>query len=617
MNHSGITTGCALCHSNGSTFANVVPVAPPATHVPTSQPCELCHSPAKFNNFSGGAMNHTGITSGCANCHASGKSFYGVTIVTPPGTHIPVGTAACEGCHAPAKFANFGGTAMNHAPVAGTACATCHEAGRSYFGVTIVTRPTLAKDPSHPQTGECGNCHTSTVSFAAGITTMPSNHIPTSQPCALCHTTPGNYAVATMNHSGITTGCAVCHSSGSTFANVVPVSPPATHVPTSQPCELCHSPAKFNNFSGGTMNHAGITSGCANCHAAGKSFFGITIVTPPAKHIPIGSAACETCHAPAKFTNFSGTAMNHTPVASTSCATCHASGLTFFGVTIVTLPTSGHIPNPSSLDCKGCHTSTTTFKTWTMDHTGISTNCTSCHGGQFPGVKSKPSDHPKTTADCSQCHTTKSFGGKIGALSIKPKTAPRAAAPARTPAQATATPPATVPGASPRARGAVHSGVMPGSCATCHNGSSAPARPARHLATILSCDACHRTTAWTPATYTHTGAAAGSCATCHNRTNAVGKPGNHFVTMLSCDNCHRTTSWRPSIPYRHLSALYPTNHPPVGTCATCHVGNTEMVTWRYPNLKPNCGACHGPDFRGGTPRSAPPPARVGPASRGQ
>ena len=618
MNHTGITNGCALCHSTGSSFANVVPVAPPATHLPTSQPCELCHSPAKFNNFSGGAMNHSGISSGCANCHATGKSFYGVTIVTPPGTHIPVGTAACEGCHAPAKFTSFGGTPMNHAPVAGTLCATCHETGRSYFGVTIVTRPTLAQDANHPQSGDCGGCHTSTTSFTTGITTMPSNHIPTSQPCALCHTTPGNYAVATMNHTGITSGCTTCHASGSSFANVVPVAPPATHVPTSQPCELCHSATKFTNFSGGTMNHAGITSGCANCHAAGKSFFGVTIVTPPATHIPIGGAACETCHAAAKFTNFSGTAMNHTPVASTTCATCHASGKSFFGVTIVTLPTTGHIPNPTSLDCKGCHTSTTSFKTWTMNHTGITTNCTQCHGGQYAGVRSKPNDHPPTTQDCSVCHNTSKFdGGRAVATAKAAKSATtlaarRGTAPVVSVVQGNAAAPAVGAGATSRVRGAsVHASVMPGSCATCHNGTAAPGRPARHLATLASCDSCHRTTAWVPANYTHTGVAAGSCATCHNGSGARAKPAGHFVTMRSCDSCHRTTSWRPLLPYQHLSPLYPTNHPPVGACAVCHVGNSEMVTWRYPNLKPGCGGCHGPNFRAGTPSVTALPPRTG------
>jgi hypothetical protein len=45
------------------------------------------------------------------------------------------------------------------------------------------------------------------------------------------------------------------------------------------------------------------SSGCASCHAAGKNFFGVTVVTPPATHVPFGAAACESCHAQAQFGN--------------------------------------------------------------------------------------------------------------------------------------------------------------------------------------------------------------------------------------------------------------------------------------------------------------------------
>ncbi len=362
MNHVGIASGCAACHAGGLSFTGVVPVSPPPTHIPTSQPCELCHSPAKFTTFAGGTMTHAGIASGCASCHAVGKSFLGVSVVTPPATHVPVGTATCESCHAAAMFTSFGGTQMNHTPVAGVPCATCHESGKSFSGVTIVTRPTAAQDPNHPPTGECGSCHTSTVSFSAGVTAQPSNHIPTSQPCALCHLTPGNYSVATMNHAGISAGCATCHSTGLTFANVIPVAPPPSHLPISQPCEVCHSPGKFTNFAGTTMNHAGISSGCDSCHAIGKSYFGVTIVTPPATHIPFGGSACESCHAPAAFTNFGGTAMNHSAVGGIACATCHETGKSFYGVIIVTRPTPAQDKShPQTGDCGSCHSSTTSF----------------------------------------------------------------------------------------------------------------------------------------------------------------------------------------------------------------------------------------------------------------
>ena len=429
-----------------------------------------------------------------------------------------------------------------------------------------------------------------------------------------------------MNHTGITSGCATCHASGSSFANVVPVAPPPTHVPTSQPCELCHSPTKFNNFGGGTMNHAGITSGCANCHASGKSFYGVTIVTPPATHIPTGSAACETCHAPAKFTNFSGTAMNHAPVASTTCATCHANGKSFFGVTIVTLPSTGHIPNPSSLDCKGCHTSTTTFKTWTMNHSGISTNCSSCHDGQFPGVKSKPKRSPED--DRGLLAVPRHLLVQQGRVGDRVEEGSAGRCERRWPHGAERirwrrwcrdrpAAPSVGAGTPSRGRAANHASVMPGGCATCHNGTTASGRPARHLATLVSCDSCHRTTAWVPANYTHTGVAAGSCATCHNGSGAKNKPAGHFVTMRSCDSCHRTTSWRPLLAYQHMSPIYPVNHPAVSACAVCHLGNSELVTWRYPNLKPGCGGCHGPNFREGASSTTPATPRSGAAARGR
>jgi hypothetical protein len=42
-----------------------------------------------------------------------------------------------------------------------------------------------------------------------------------------------------------------------------------------------------------------------------------------------------------------------------------------------------------------------------MNHTGIVSGCAACHNGVF--AIGKPNDHPKTTAPCEQCHTTKTF----------------------------------------------------------------------------------------------------------------------------------------------------------------------------------------------------------------
>ncbi len=228
MKHAAVAgTACATCHDAGKSFMGVGNlITRPASHVPTTAACETCHAASNFTTFAGAAMSHTGISTGCATCHDLGKSFAGVTnLKTKPATHIPT-TAACETCHAAGNFTSFGNTAMNHTPVAGTPCATCHETGKSWYGVTIVTRPTAAQDPYHPATGECGTCHTSTTSFGT-VTSKPANHVPTTAACTLCHANlPASYKPGVMNHSGISSGCTTCHAvgaAGTPFYGVTPL----------------------------------------------------------------------------------------------------------------------------------------------------------------------------------------------------------------------------------------------------------------------------------------------------------------------------------------------------------------------------------------------------------
>src|SRR3974390_1626207 len=63
---------CSACH-NGS-------IAPgmPSGHIPTWAPsCDICHrNTVAFGP--GTRMNHSGIVSGCTNCH-NGQSFFGVS----------------------------------------------------------------------------------------------------------------------------------------------------------------------------------------------------------------------------------------------------------------------------------------------------------------------------------------------------------------------------------------------------------------------------------------------------------------------------------------------------------------------------------------------------------
>jgi len=203
------------------------------------------------------------------------------------------------------------------------------------------------------------------------------------------------------------------------------------------------------------------------------------------------------------------------------------------------------------------------------------------------------------------CHGTGNFAG-----------AAAAAARARRPIAHVAAGPALRPGGvgvpAPGGGGATtpftHVGVAPGACASCHAaGGSATAKPASHLPTTLSCDACHRTSAWLPALFTHNGVGAGTCASCHAGNWATAKPASHMLTSRSCDTCHHsTTSWAP-ITYAHLDTIY-SPHPATVRCTDCHMTNTEQVVWKYPNFKPGCAGCHGPGFAAPSVRRSKGPA---------
>jgi hypothetical protein len=64
-----------------------------------------------------------------------------------------------------------------------------------------------------------------------------------------------------------------------------------------------------------------------------------------------------------------------------------------------------------------------------------------------------------------------------------------------------------------------HSNVAPGTCFSCHNGTSASGKITTHISTTKPCDTCHLTTAWKPATMDHSNVVKGTCATCHNGTS--------------------------------------------------------------------------------------------------
>jgi len=87
----------------------------------------------------------------------------------------------------------------------------------------------------------------------------------------------------------------------------------------------------------------------------------------------------------------------------------------------------------------------------------------------------------------------------------------------------------------------------------------------------------------------------GSCATCHNGSTATGKPNGHFVTTRSCDACHRTTAWSPTTTYSHVSPAY-RQHQSGVECDACHKTNSEVIAWQFAAYRPNCAGCHADSY---------------------
>lgn len=148
-----------------------------------------------------------------------------------------------------------------------------------------------------------------------------------------------------------------------------------------------------------------------------------------------------------------------------------------------------------------------------------------------------------------------------------------------------------------------HGTAIPGQCANCHNGRQSTGRPASHsigLKATDSCDHCHRSYAFLPASWNHVGVVPHSCdsAGCHVAgSNQYYKPANHSVTPYMgrntyyCDECHSFVSWLPG--------LFIHDRP--GLCGTCHDASTAKGTVNDPNGlhipltaggNPNCNLCH-------------------------
>jgi len=550
IDHTDPAVLAARCDSCHGVSASGKPVSTPVyAHMPTTEDCKVCHTPGSFRT---GVFSHSGpsYVGSCNSCH---DNVIGVGKLL---NHIPTSPddQNCADCHVTTSFADV---TFDHGASDTSNCLTCHDGniskGKSIGHVTTVencsschttsTFTTFANTFVHNPaivSSDCASCHNTGIALP-----KKPNHIPAKAECSECHidtTIPGGFAASTFFgniHPGITNGCEGCHSGQfSTNSNNL-YGKPGNHMPTVQDCDVCHTSASF--MAPTTFTHAGISDNCTSCHNG--DFVGIGARAKSVTH-PVTNSDCGSCHAISN--NFTDGTFDHTGIVS-NCASCH--GDTTTATPVGPKKNIGHLP--TTQDCSTCHT-TGTFVPATFDHTGITDNCTSCHGdGATSAVTKKNPGHVTTSQDCSVCHNTSTFAGAAFD----------------------------------------HTGIT-NNCVSCHDGATARGKtpPPNHLPTTQDCYVCHQTTGFVPGTFDHTGIV-DNCRSCHDGAVAIGKSATHVQTNQDCGVCHTT-----NLPLTFVGGVF--DHTGiVNNCESCHDGSTAIGKDAKTNpahipTSLDCSSCH-------------------------
>src|SRR5882757_7731761 len=595
---------CSACHNTTDWTSKTMP----AGHMPnpSNLPCVTCHSSAPNDytaaTLAANSVLHTGVAGNCGLCH--GNNVAALTwannytpkdaLLTP--SHIPyLSGTDCSSCHTSTSYAvgTFGPMNMTAAKHAFTppACNTCHEAGLSF--TMGAASPALQGRPAN-HTGQlaapadCSQCHT-TADWNSNV--MPTGHMPNpgNQGCTVCHTTaPADYTTGTLAttsvlHTGIAGACATCHGGFSALTWATNYTPkdgiltPA-HIPytSGSDCSSCHAKNYVTGGFGATTmsaaKHAFVPAVCATCHEANLTFYpglALNLQGRPASHLSSGnpqevSGDCSGCH---NTTDWTSTAMP-----------------------------AGHMPTPGTQTCTVCHTGNlstqagyVTLASVAVLHTGITGNCSQCHGSYTAALTWYNNYTPKAAfglapshipylvgTDCSSCHTSKFVTGGFGATTMS----------------------------------AAKHAFVPTTCDTCHDtGKVFYPGPALNLQT--------RPPTHVSAPAPGSQMAAGDCSLCHNTTvwtTPTSLPNGHMPIpgTQTCSVCHLGTLTADPNSYANMAAI-PVLHTGITTgCAQCH-GGVKPLTFYNNNDNPkaapvnhipsftnnDCSACHKANYVAG------------------
>ncbi|MCA0446560.1 MAG: hypothetical protein LCH54_10065 [Bacteroidetes bacterium] len=595
---------CISCHQND--FNTASNPDHKALGFPTD--CQQCHNsfswtPASFDhnkfNF---ALTGAHSLASCGSCH-TGNRYKG----TPTD---------CYSCHQKEFIATV--NPKHDAAGFSTDCQTCHSTIAWQPGTYDHNKTRFPLTGGHAAVPSCNSCHVGDK--FAGL----------SMECSSCHMKDFN-ATTNPDHKvlGYPLDCQSCHSpfawTPSSFNHSL-YSFALTGAHSITDCNSCH----VNNVFKGTPkdcfschkdvyqtaqnpNHVSgkLSTDCQTCHT--------TITWRPstfnhsATRFPLTGAhslpLCESCHVNGQF---AGTAFD--------CYSCHQNDYN-----ATTNPK--HTPADFPFNCQVCH-SDVAWKPAVFDHnktafplTGqhITATCASCHtGGVYAGTPkecvschlkdSQAALNPKHTSaafsnECSTCHTTVAW--KPAQFNHSLTKFPLTGAHTAQSCESCHT-------------GGNYTTIPAADCYSCHQADYTGTSNPKHTpaAFPFTCETCHSTTTWAPATFDHSktkfpltgkhavtecnachtgGVFTGlqtTCVPCHQADYNNTKNPKHTLPAfaMTCETCHTTTGWTPAA-FDHNKTAFPLTGGHVSVdCASCHING------QYTGLATDCKSCHTPDF---------------------
>ncbi|MBI4693457.1 MAG: hypothetical protein HY749_05495 [Gammaproteobacteria bacterium] len=314
VKHTDVIGTCFTCHKDNGTnhtgLGTVIEGRNTAAHIATNTVCEDCHSTSAWRPYT--QVNHADVTGTCTSCH-NGAVHDGITVqgrpndavhnnantqakqcddchttttwVTTVFDHTGI-TTGCASCHATALATNKPSDKVHLALKATAPCETCHK-------TTLAWTVTAVDHTQFTTTTPCANCHD-----GATATHKPSDtiHNQTTSDCVNCHATT-SWVVTFFDHTGITGACSGCHN-GTTATGKTQ----ATHFITVRECNYCHSTSAWSvPITGFAHQAANFTVMKLNTHRAYSSFSCKTCHVGNAETTayvtPAYSGKCAGCHA--------------------------------------------------------------------------------------------------------------------------------------------------------------------------------------------------------------------------------------------------------------------------------------------------------------------------------